>query len=515
MVWWGYKAMGKAIGGGAHAGARMGDSLNTAAAARAASRVGARQARRGYLAPGDPTPSPTVGTDYLDYRGTATWTELRNLEGEAFPLEAYVDLQRRQMRGPIGLPAPVLNRHAIVIGPAGSGKTAGLLIPWIWAGLASDWAVVAVDVKGDLREDLDAYDRSIGSPSMGIPIVKWDFMDTGESVSWEWLGELTSDARLDAAITAILGRRPEKSSADPYFYQRDYRTLRGILSFSRALSPYVRTAGQLIRLLEADQRLVDAVAANPRAPGASDLDAVLRFPGHEYPKVISGVVTALSALDTPGVAAVTAARRNEPKFDLEAALDNLQALIISAPLRGGQVSATLSSLMLNQLAQRLYERFGKTRRRVLLVIDEAAQVTDRVDIAQLMEVSRSAGVGVVVALQDVAKIKDENDRSSILSNAATFAILPGASPTSVKEFGQRLGQRYEQTYSVSGGTHRTAWGAAPLNTSYATESVPVLRDREIMQPPVGDRPAVIHVKAPELQITSKPFLVDLYREIQT
>ena len=65
---------------------------------------------------------------------------------------------------------------------------------------------------------------------------------------------------------------------------------------------------------------------------------------------------------------------------------------------------------------------------MLFVIDEAAQIADRVDIAQLMEVARSAGVGVVVALQDAAKLRDENDRSSILSNAATFAILPGASP---------------------------------------------------------------------------------------
>lgn len=513
MTWWGYKAMGKAVGGSARVGARLGEEMTAAAAARAASRVGLREARRGYLAPGDPTPAPTVGLDYLDYRGTATWEEAKNLEGGAFPLQAFIDLKRGRRMGPLGLPEAALNRHAIVIGPAGSGKTAGILVPWIWAALAEEWSVVAVDVKGDLRDDLTAYNASLGAPPIPIPVRKWDFMTPPESVSWEWLAELTDDARLDAAITAILGRRPENSSADPYFYQRDYRTLRGLLSFARAMSPYVRTAGQLIRLLEADGRLNELVLANSRAPGAADLDAVLRFPPHEYPKVISGVVTALSAIETSGVTAVTTSRKGATKFDLEAALDEHQALIIGAPLRGGQVSATLSSLILNQLAQRLYERFGQSHRPILLVIDEAAQITDRVDIAQLMEVSRSAGVGVVVALQDVAKIRDENDRSSILSNAATFAILPGASPLSVKEYGQRLGQRYEQTYSVSAGGQRTGWGPN-VNQSYATEAVPVLREREIMQPPVGDRPALVHIKAPELGITPKPILVDLFRGAQ-
>src|SRR5437588_11402464 len=110
MVWWGYKAMGKGMAGGARAGSRLGEGLTAAAAARAASRVGLREARRGFLAPGDPTPAPTVGVDYLYYRGTATWEEAKNLEGEAFPLEAFVDLKHRRKMGPIGLPEAALNR---------------------------------------------------------------------------------------------------------------------------------------------------------------------------------------------------------------------------------------------------------------------------------------------------------------------------------------------------------------------------------------------------------------------
>ena len=70
-------------------------------------------------------------------------------------------------------------------------------------------------------------------------------------------------------------------------------------------------------------------------------------------------MAALSALTGAGVSAVTRAAPGRPSIDLEQALDDHHLLIVCAPLRGGQVSETLSSLMLNQLKQRLYERFGK------------------------------------------------------------------------------------------------------------------------------------------------------------
>jgi type IV secretory pathway TraG/TraD family ATPase VirD4 len=505
-MWWGYKAAGKMIGGGARSGSRLGQGLGDATASRRAARVGARQAARGWLAPGDPTPAPTVGTDYLDYRGTATRAEVKMLEGQGFPIGAFVDFQHRRIDCQLAIPESVMNLHALVIGPAGSGKTAGIIVPWITAALMADWAVIAVDVKGDLSEDIIAFNQGYGDPSIGGLLRKWDYSDPANSHAWEWMAELTDEARLDAAVTAVLGRRNDNSSADPYFYQRDYRTLRGLLSFAHALSPHTRTAGQLIRLLQNDNRLQTVVLANPRAPGAGDLLDALKFPTHEYPKVVSGVVTALSAIDTQGAGAVTAARSGDSKLSLESVLDAGECLIIGAPLRGGQLSATLSSLMLNQVAQRLYERFGTSGRPVLLVIDEAAQVTDRVDIAQLMEVSRSAGAGVVVALQDIAKIKDENDRSSIVTNAATFVMLRGSSPISVKALSERLGQRPERTYSMQA---NAGWGA-PVNQSFGTQLVPVMGDREMMQPPEGDRPSVVHVKAPQLGATPKPFIVDLH-----
>lgn len=509
-MWWGYKAAGKAIGGGARAGGRVGEQLGARAASAASLRAASKGAKRGYLVPGDPTPPPTAPMGYLDYRGIAEWQEVRMLEDGQFPIGMAADLRRGRFRGPIGLPGEVLNRHALVIGPAGSGKTYSVLLPWIYAAAVSGWSVVAVDVKGDLRDLFIEFKRLYGDPAVKTRIHRWDFFNPGRSVAWEWLAELNEDARVDAAVTAILGKRPE-GNADPYFYQRDYRTLRGMFKFVRLVAPNLRTATDVLRVLQDDQLLDGLVRRHPHAPGAADLQAVLRFPPADYPKVVAGVVTALSALDNDGVNAVTQAAPGRTTLDLATALDEPGLLIVGAPLRGGQISETLSSLLLNQLAQRLYERFTSAQRPVLLVLDEAKTIAGRVDLAKLMEVSRSAGVGVVVACQDLLHFADGSDRSSIMTNAATCVMLPGASAGSVQAFSERLGERYEQTFGLSDAGPRGGFGAHQPNQSFGTEVVPVLRAREISQPPFGARPAIVQVNAAAQGIVPKPLVVDLER----
>lgn len=503
MSWEAYRVAGKLIAGGARTGNRIGGQL----ADRAALHVAGRGARRGLLAPNDPTPPPTAPTDYWDYRGVATWKEARNLAEGAFPLGSVVELGRGRLRGPIGIPEELMGRHAVVVGPSGTGKTKGLLIPWIHAGLACGWSVVAVDVKGDLLDQFFGYKQEVGG-ALGAGLTKWDFTDPRGSRPWEWITEMTTDGRVDAAVTALLGRRPEQTTADPFYYQRDYRTLRGLLLFSAAVLPRVRTVSDLLRTLEDDQRLETLVRQHPRAAGARDLDSALSYPQADYPKVISGVVTALSVLDTANVSAVMRSSSVRPSMSLESMLDEHHLLVLGAPLKGGETSSALSGLMLNQLRQRLFERFSGRRRPVLLVVDEMPQIMGRVDIPQLLEVARSAGVGVVLGTQDTEQVKDPNERSTILSNAATVALMPGASPASVGEFGRRLGQRYEQSYGLSNDGVR---GMRAPRQTLGTEAVPVLRERELLEQPFAQRAAIVHIKAPALGITGKPIPVELFR----
>ena len=95
--------------------------------------------------------------------------------------------------------------------------------------------------------------------------------------------------------------------------------------------------------------------------------------------------------------------------------------------------------------------------------------------------------------------------------AATAVVLPGAGSLTLEAFCRRLGQRFERTLGISAGAAGHGLGSA-TQQSLGTEVVPVLREREIAHLPFGGRPAVAHVNARELGITTKPLLVDLHRE---
>jgi type IV secretory pathway TraG/TraD family ATPase VirD4 len=112
-------------------------------------------------------------------------------------------------------------------------------------------------------------------------------------------------------------------------------------------------------------------------------------------------------------------------------------------------------------------------------------------------------VSVCLALQDVAQIKDQDERSAILANCATLMCLPGGSPATAKLLGERLGERQESFHSTSR-SPSAGFGGASMSSS--TGMVPVLGSREITAPPFFAYGAVTHVSAPEVGITSRPML---------
>ncbi len=489
----------------AMSGARLaGRAAMTGAKAAAASR-GLGSFPGGVVGPGDPPPAPGA-EGFFDYRGIATGREVQFLDQRvlgrgSFRMGALLDVRRGPLF-PIGLPMPVLQRHAAVVGPAGSGKTAGVLVPWIHSALAGGNTVVAVDVKGDLYEDITAYANRDPIGPLGVRAAKWDFTDPARSISWDWIAETREDTEIDAAVIAILSRE-ERSTADPYFHRRDSMMLRGLFRFL----PTITRPGQhaavpdLLGLLSDQQRMQRAIAKFAQAPGASDLAATLNgLSDTEYPRAISGVTTALGRLNGTGVQEVS----KPSSFQLADLFAAPCLLVVTAPLKGSETARFLSSLFLNLLAQRLYRRFGQPGTQIFLVVDEAARIVDRFSFEEVLAVSRSAGVSVCLAAQDVGQFKDENERSAIFANCATVVWLAGTSPLSAKLLSERLGTHPVNSLNLN--RDPSKWGTG---IGQSIVNAPVLGDREIMQPPFGPRCAIAHVNAPELGIPAKPLLVDL------
>lgn len=466
--------------------------------------AGGRGVRRGILVPGDPPPRATAGGSYYDYRGVLALRSVPpDLQAAEFPLGRYIH-PARGARQPIGLPAGVVNHHVAVVGRSGAGKTTGVIVPWIIAGLRAGYSVVTIDVKGDLLDLVTRAVRASGQPSplRGRPDTL-DYTRPAISFGWNWLAELDSDRAIDNAVQSIIGKQPPPGT-DPYFFNLDSQILRGLLELvSLSGGRGSLTASHLLRVLKDQSRLSRLLARHPASPAAARLRDLPALDADDYTRRITGVAVRLDALARPAVEAVT------NRSDLRAAdvLRGQRFVTVVAPLQDGQMASMLSSLFINQLLFRAYQRFAAPGGApLLLVLDEAAQLADRVDFENVLSVARAAQVAVLVAVQDVAQFKDENQRSVVFANCGTLICLAGSSSESAKLMSQRVGEHPVQVASVSTGPSPSGWGSSS-STSTSVQMVPVLGAREIMDPPFGDRAAVVHSR----DLANRPLLVDLTR----
>lgn len=486
-----WRTLARTTGLAARGAVATGRGINGAAQNAVAAR-GRLAANRGLLPPGAPPPPPDV-RDFYDYRGAATLQHVAALRGAPHRLGGAVDLRTGQ-RLPIGLPDVVHERHVGIVGPSGVGKTGMILVPWSLSLLATGHSVVMIDVAGDLLEQVQAAGARCG----GVPgrIAKWDLTDPARSMAWNWIGELSTPEAVTAAVEALVGReRPH--DPQPFFGQRDRRILEGLIHAGREALGAV-TAQQLLATVRDQAALQRLAAAAPRS-GQRMAEAVHADPW-DYGKVVSGVINALDVFEHPGLAAIT----GHDRFKLPMLFDEPSLLIIGAPLHASRVGVAASSLMCALLIRGLYKGFGLHRRRIVMLVDEAPRLKDRLDFEELSSVSRRAGASVVIAAQFAEQFDDENGRHAILGNCSSYIQFSTVSEPSAAYFASRLGQRQQTTL---GRSDQAATWRSPAGRQWtrALDTVPVLGMREIQDQPWAPYSALVHCP----QVTALPIPVDL------
>jgi hypothetical protein len=476
------RASGKAVTGAARAGRYTAGKV----------RDGHDRSRGGVLGPGD-GPAPPAA-DVLDYRGLAPTTGI-SLVDSGLPLGNLLDVRR----GPIArvaLPLRTILRHACVIGPSGSGKTHSLIVPWTVALLASGCSVVTVDVKGDFLAEVKSYLAAFGADS-GAQGFLWDYAAPATH-RWNFLAEIGTDQGVDAAVVSLIGRQPENDS-QPYFYQRDYRWLRGLVRLVLDLDGAAATPHRLLDLLQ-DPVLLERLL--PASPAAAELSDLVALGPADFSRDTSGLLNALATFRDPSVRQATSAS----DFSLRGVLAEPTLLVAVARLNDGRRAEQLSSLLVSQFTQSVLGRFGGAAARpVVFMVDEAPRLKDRVDLEQVLSVARGANAGVCLAAQDVAQFGDEQRQSALLANCHSYVSMHGVSPASAAYLSKRLGTRAREEMTVTVSGSRRVF--EPPGRSRQAAVGPVLGAREIMYPPFGPLTAVVHCPS----AATGPFLVDLER----
>lgn len=464
-----------------------------------------RLRRSGVVAPGDPAPPPGY-SGYFDYRHVLDASAFRRRAAGPFDLGHVVDIRRNRSGPAVGLFGGEMARHAAVIGPGGSGKTHGVLVPWIVAGLRDGASVIAVDVKGDLFDHVDALRRQYGP--LGCRVVRLDYTRPHLSASWNWVSDLRNthgdpDPRsISGAVEAILGKE-KPNDAHPFFYQQDSLILQSVLELVATSSRQSVTAATVLDLIS-DQLMMEGVVNKYAATSAAVrlLPYVTMNPS-DYARATSGVRVALTELASPLVEAIT----KKVDYNLNLTFRKPTLVILVAPMQDGRISQIFSSLVLNRMIQAIYANLAApTGHCVYMVLDEAARLVDRIRIEEVVSVARSAGLSLTLALQDVTQIKEEREQSAILSNCSTYVSLSGVSEASARYLASRLGEVPVPTHARQTTRDPGRWQATSGMTT-TTQMVPVLGTREIMAPPFGNRSAIVHSR----DLSARPFVVNLER----
>jgi len=449
------------------------------------------------LSPGD-SPNMALGNqDVMDYRGTATERELGVLKQHGLPIGRFLH-PKGQSNTPLKLPIEILQRGCAVFGPTGSGKTEGIVLPWITAILKQGASVVTCDVKGDLFDRLHQ-----DAKKMGARVWYWNIADPARSMTWNWFDAIQDYRDIEAAALSILGR-PKPNDNQPYFYDRDYRWLRALINITK--QAYKHTAQpRYLYLLVSDQNALRTLFKQSPAIQhlAVEVTDILQFSADEHSRAVSGLLNALHLFNTPPIRHVT----ERSDFKLSEISDATTLLIIGAGLADGRAAEVMSGMFINQLNNLVYRRLGggqTNSSQLFFILDEAARLKDRINYEEMLSMVRSAKVGVCLASQDVNQFGDAQQQTAILSNCLTFIALRGSSADTAKHLSSRLGQRHEEEIVAS--VNRGPFDLLSTHgKSRHTTLVSVLGEREIMHPPGSNYVAIMHIAA----VTKKPFLVDL------
>lgn len=457
--------------------------------------------RSGYLFPGDQAGVDALGL--LDYRGLDIPERIAGAMGVGVVSLGRIRNPRSGFSAEVMLPWEVVNTHVAIVAPAGSGKTHGLVVPWILSFVSAGGRVVASDVKGDLLQDILEARSTLGIP--GFKVTRWNPFNKAASNRWNPLSEVTDDASRVRLAAAIVGDPDKADGKDKFFVERDLRWLDGLIKLALGIMPDATFNDIYVAL--SDRPTLDALILDhpglslnvAELPGMSDVD---------YSLAIGSLKNKLLWLSYASPKDVT----KQSDFQLEDIIETPGLLLVGAPLSEGEPAKAAAAMFYAMLRSVTFKRFGRDGLPNAWIIDEAATLADRIALDDTLATARSANVGIVMALQDVTQFGNEEKQTRYLANCKTMITLRDVSEKTGTFLSKRLGSHTVQRVSTSLDTR----GRHMPQVSSA--SVPILGQSEIASTPTefGTYAAIVHCPAlgplcNPPAVTNQPFVVDLQR----
>jgi type IV secretion system protein VirD4 len=387
-------------------------------------------------------------------------------------------------RQPVALPEAEVYEHVLVCGPPGSGKSSGLIIPNILAERGTR-SLVVVDPKSELlsitrgavERHSEVWVVNFLDPqhSHGYnPLAMVDSYLAAESFAECWVsntGRSSRDPFWDNAakqiiVAAVLHLRAEHSGPPPtladlaaFFTKNDAETLTAILGASK--SEHARDcAGSFLASMSKNEKLLGSVFSElpPRFSILQDTRVQASTSRHQVQFARLG-------------------QRDGRPVALYLALERTMAPLLKP----------LSACFFVQLFEELIRvadvsAGGVLPRPVLGYADEFGNIGEIPDMARWMSTVRSARIGFLLAVQDLAQlgaIYGKDGRQIIVTDCSTKIALAKTSADDAEWFSRGTGTATVLAYSA--GDNRKRGDQLPRSGSRGVNEIgrPLLTPGEV------------------------------------
>ena len=348
-------------------------------------------------------------------------------------------------------------RSALVLGPSRSGKTSSLIVPNL---LMTTRSCVVTSTKDDVvslmaraRRDSATllYDPS-GTIATPPGVHRVGYSPVRQSETWDG-AVLATRSLLDVA------RRARVERGDDHWSERAGALVAPLL---HAAALNGDSLGTLATRVDA-RRAEDALAAlteryGEAHPSTALLSGVLSTEERERSGIWSTASGLFAGMRTD---AARAAAREAP-LDVDAFLAGPHQLHVVAPSRHQALTTPLVVGLVEQVIHATYDRAG-TGARLLLALDELANVAPLPRLAGIVSEGGGQGVVTLACLQDLSQARARWGPAAdgFLSLFPTTVVLPGIADRATLELlGHLAGRTLVPTASVQRGARGRAVGSS-------------------------------------------------------
>lgn len=491
------------------------------------------------IGPNEPLPPTDIHLrDLRDYSGTATINEITDIlrnpgsqlhncriikHPDTFASEPVVNLGKFlgisggkvNSNQDIWLQEKSIYRNIAIIGPPGSGKTEGLIIPGIKAAIDAGLSNIVIDVKGgSLIDKLGHY-----AEQKGVRVIYWSTLpqEVARSHSINLLDNINSIQDAQILAKSLYGNTDNLGENQRYAM----REISWMAQWIMLVKQIFGNAANLTHIYRIAENPVEALTQLLRLCQDRSLQATIQ----SQLRLIQESEDGANAFTWPIQDAINFF--NWPNFEQvtgnsDIILRDIQRqptlLVIGAELAGRDVSKKISSALIDILMTIFYERWTQNQegQGIVFWIDEFPRIQQQIDVAEFTSVARSARGSIVIAAQSLEQITPEY-REQVMENFDTVVLCRGVGAGAADWLSNRLGNRNQnlrrRRHHEPNPQDENPWlRTRSERERYENwrESAPVLDSREIQYPVGNQYVAVIHSRT----ACRKPFLVDYERILQ-